>query len=119
MKTQNLAIDQKIVDIINEQIQEWNEDWELDFKLLKNYSILESQSSKSKLATNFPNYPCQPATFNFEFEKKRTKMKDHPVAYESTDEGAQGRTTFHYHKDIIIEIYDAMDNYATITLYIL
>lgn len=57
----------------------------------------------------------------FEFGKYPTKISEHPIAYESTDDGAQGTTEFYYNEDgqseFIIEVYDALPNYAIITIY--
>jgi hypothetical protein len=94
----------EVVKAINNQLEMWEDDWQ-DYSGLTLTRIVNG--------VDVPNE----RKVIYKFHKKLTHIKDHPVAYESTDEGAQGLTHFLYIGDVVIEIYDALDNYATIEIY--
>tara|TARA_R110000772_G_scaffold2410_4_gene8515 strand:- start:16826 stop:17140 length:315 start_codon:yes stop_codon:yes gene_type:complete len=96
---------QQVIDIINNQLEEWEEDW-------GGFGI--TTLTRLVSGVELPNEN----KVSYDFYDKITRIQDHPIAYESTDDGAQGRTHFMYADDgTIIEIYDAMSNYSTIAIY--
>lgn len=99
----------KIIDVLNEIIDEWNDSDYLDL------NFIDSTTDLSKIEK------MTYGTLSFQFGRYPTKLSEHPVAYETTDEGAQGSTEFYYNEDgeseFILEVYDALPNYATITIY--